>query len=95
MIYLIHFDREYKGCNHYLGYTEKENVEERFNRHKAGRGARLLKVLNDNNIDYKVVRTWDKERSFERKLKKQKKARKLCPVCNPDSWQNNKKGEAK
>ena len=29
------------------------------------------------------VRTWDSGKGLERKLKKRKKARLLCPVCNP------------
>lgn len=95
MIYLIHFEHEYKGTRHYLGYTEAETVDARLERHRASRGARLLQVLNDNNINYDVVRTWPGDRRLERKLKKQKNARRFCPICNPKKYMNNKKEEIK
>jgi hypothetical protein len=32
-------------------------------------------------IGFQIVRTWPGSRSFERKLKNRKNARKLCPIC--------------
>ena len=68
MIYLIHFEKYFHHCRHYIGYTSKDDVEERFVRHKAG-------------IDFQVVRTWEGGYELERKLKNRKNAKKLCPIC--------------
>ena len=88
-VYLIHFDEKYHHAAHYIGFCEEGKVEARLERHKSGGGARLLQVLNEKGIDYKIVRVWrDKDRNFERKLKNHKKSSRHCPICNP-----NKKGE--
>ena len=88
-VYLIHFDEKYHHAAHYIGFCEEGNVEARLERHKSGNGARLLQVLNEKGIDYKIVRVWEHgDRNFERKLKNHKKSSRHCPICNP-----NKKGE--
>jgi len=52
--------------------------------HKRGEGSRLLQVLNENGINWRLVRVWEGvSRKFERKLKSMKNAKKYCPVCNP------------
>lgn len=84
MVYLICFDEKIHHAKHYIGYTK--NVEKRYKRHKAGTGSRLLKALNKRGIDYRVVRTWEGDKKWERKLKKRKNAKKLCPVCNPAGY---------
>lgn len=82
-VYLIHFDEPLKHARHYLGYSR--NVVQRFESHIKGRGARLLEVLNEQGITYKVVRVWaGVDRHFERKLKRRKGTPKLCPVCRGD-----------
>jgi predicted GIY-YIG superfamily endonuclease len=87
MVYLIHFDSPISPdhtCQHYIGYTAR-GKRKRFSEHRRGLGARLTQVANERAIDYKIVRTWWKNgtRELERKLKNQKNAPKLCPVCNP------------
>lgn len=82
-VYLIHFERKYKHAGHYLGFCSK-SVTARMKRHLAGRGARLLQVIQENGIEWELVRTWKGGRDFERKLKKGKRSPKLCPVCNPN-----------
>lgn len=81
MVYLIHFEKPFKHAQHYIGFTD--NLEQRMHDHELGtRGAKLLKAVRDAGINFSVVRTWPKgDRNFERKLKKQKKSRCLCPVC--------------
>lgn len=86
-VYLIHLDQSIAHARHYLGYTSLECVQDRLARHKAGNGARLLQVANERGITYSIVRTWEfatwqEARKFERKLKLQKHAPRLCPVCN-------------
>ena len=82
MIYLIHFEKEYKGCLHYLGFCENGNLKARLKRHKEGRGSKLLRAVNKAGIDYSIVRTWDGNRNMERKLKRQKNAKRFYPACN-------------
>ena len=80
MIYLIHFDRPLHHARHYLGYCADGTLEVRLIRHRAGRGARLLAVLRELNIGWRVVRVFDGDRHFERRLKATASTR-LCPVC--------------
>ena len=89
MTYLMHFEKEYKGCGHYLGFCEDGNLESRLKKHKSGNGAKLLKALNQANIKYEIVRIWQNEdRNFERRLKNQKNSKRFCPVCNPYNYWN-------
>jgi hypothetical protein len=81
MIYLIHFDRPLHHARHYLGYCADGTLEVRLIRHRAGRGARLLAVLRELNIGWRVVRVLEGDRHFERRLKKGKGSTRLCPVC--------------
>ena len=88
-VYLIHFDKPYKHARHYLGYTALESANARLQRHKSGDGAKLLRVCNENNIDYDIVRMWDcnnihDAKVLEHKLKKQHNSAKLCPICRKE-----------
>jgi hypothetical protein len=80
MIYLIHFDRPLHHARHYLGYCADGTLEVRLIRHRGGRGARLLAVLRELGIGWRVVRVLDGDRRFERRLKAAGSTR-LCPVC--------------
>ena len=80
MIYLIHFDRPLHHARHYLGYCAEGTLEVRLIRHRAGRGARLLAVLRERNIGWRVVRVLEGDRRLERSLKGTSSVR-LCPVC--------------
>lgn len=81
MIYLVHLDRPLGHARHYIGYTGKASVQQRLKRHRAGRGARLLRVCNREGIEYRVVRVWRGTRKDERRLKKRGGAAPLCPIC--------------
>lgn len=80
MVYLIHFDRPLHHAKHYLGYCADGTLEVRLIRHRAGRGARLLAVLREFNIGWRVVRVFEGDRKFERRLKGRGASR-LCPLC--------------
>lgn len=80
-VYLICFDKSYHHARHYLGFT-KGPVEDRLDEHRRGHGARLLQVINEAGIGWRLVRTWRGDRKLERRLKRWKKSRKLCPICN-------------
>ncbi len=85
--YLLHFDRRYKQAGHYLGSTT--NLQARLNQHAAGNGARLLQVVAQVGIKWRLVQTWPGGRDVERRLshrdprwgKRQKNSSRFCPIC--------------
>ena len=78
--YLLHFTEKYQHAGHYLGFSP--NIAARLQEHEAGRGARLTQVVKDAGIGWTLARTWPKAtRRDERRLKCQKHAPRLCPVC--------------
>lgn len=86
MVYLLHFDPPYRHARHYIGYTQQ--LESRLERHEMGRGSPLVQAALAAGCTVTVARTWGAEgvedvhdRSFERKLKRQKNAARLCPMC--------------
>lgn len=80
-IYLLHFDRPLAHAKHYLGWTE--HLEERLDCHRRGDGARIMAVLAEQGIGWRLVRTWKGDRNLERRLKNRKETPQLCPCCNP------------
>ena len=79
-VYLLHFSTPYKHAKHYLGWTEG-SIEERLMQHRAGQGARLLQVITEAGLTFRLVRTWDGTRCLERQLKNRHEAPRLCPLC--------------
>jgi hypothetical protein len=79
MIYLLHYDRPLHHAQHYLGFTD--DLDARTTRHLTGFGGRLPAVFSELGISFTIARTWDGDRTLERKLKKRKNGRKLCPIC--------------
>lgn len=84
MIYLLHFDRPFKHARHYIGWTQ--NLEERLAAHRAGarRAGRLVQVAAAAGIAFRLARTWDRERGYEVRLKKQGGASRCCPICHAE-----------
>lgn len=83
-IYLVHFDRRYKHAQHYMGFCESDDVVPRMERHRAGRGARLLAAVSGANIRFRIARLWrgrKADRTFERRLKNNCRLADLCPLC--------------
>jgi hypothetical protein len=93
-VYLIHFDEPigdlsnpHGQAHHYLGYTE--DLEERLARHRAGNGARLLEVLAERGISWRLARVWpDGDKALERRLKNCHGGGRFCPICDPDGAMN-------
>lgn len=85
--YLIHFLQpisEKHTTLHYLGYAENlRTLETRIAHHRKGTSkVRLLEVAKERGIDFIVAKVWeDGDREFERKLKRQNNAPRLCPIC--------------
>jgi predicted GIY-YIG superfamily endonuclease len=78
-VYLIHLESAIAHSQHYIGWTK--HLSERIAHHKNKTGARFLQVAVELNIDFDVVRTWEGDKNLERKLKNQKNARRICPIC--------------
>ena len=94
-VYLIHLDKPLCHARHYLGYTALESVNDRLARHKRGDGAKMLRAANEQGIAYQIVRTWtcttiQEAKELERRLKHQKNAGRLCPVCQGIAKKNSK-----
>lgn len=79
-VYLLHLERPLGNCSHYLGHAE--DVDRRYDIHAKGHGASFTRAAVHRGIKFAVVRVWaDADKATERRLKKQKKAWRLCPVC--------------
>jgi predicted GIY-YIG superfamily endonuclease len=82
----LHFSRPLlKGrpARHYIGWAH--NVKARVYHHRKGQGAAITRAARQRSIGLKVARVWyGQDRAFERQLKNQKNATRLCPICNPD-----------
>src|SRR5450755_171331 len=80
IIYLLHFATRYKHAGHYLGYVETD-LERRIIEHERGFGANLVRVIRAAGIDFVLARTWNGDRSRERRLKNTDGSARFCPVC--------------
>lgn len=85
-VYLLHFERKLADhAGHYIGYCDDGHLEQRIKQHRSGNGARIMEVCAERGIGFRVVRAWMGSRGLERRLKRQKNAWRLCPVCNPEA----------
>lgn len=83
-VYLLHFDEPYYHAKHYVGSTD--DIEQRLIRHKNGNGARLIKVISDAGISFRLAKLWTfdnikEARLFEKALKHMKNTPRYCPEC--------------
>ena len=83
LIYLLHFERPYQHAKHYTGWTP--NLPRRLDAHAAGRGARLMAVIAQAGIGWRLARLWIGTRALERALKRQGGASRRCPLCGVTS----------
>ena len=58
---------------------------------KRGNGANFLAVLNHFDIGYSIVRLWDGDRDVERRIKAQKSAARMCPLCASNYGRNHER----
>ncbi len=85
-VYLIHLDRPLAHARHYLGSTD--DLERRLHEHEQGNGSRTLAAVARAGIPWRLARTksWPQllpgDRTWERRLHKYKKSRRLCPLCS-------------
>lgn len=72
-------------ASHYIGYAE--NIDERLEQHRKGNGSAFMTAVAKKGIRWDVARIWPGEnRDWERRLKNQKNAARLCPICNPNAF---------
>lgn len=79
VVYLLHFTQPYKHARHYLGWTR--DLPGRLAQHETGTGARLLQVVADAGIEWRLARLWPGGRHRERAIKRQGGASRCCPMC--------------
>ncbi|ASC70294.1 hypothetical protein XM38_012310 [Halomicronema hongdechloris C2206] len=83
--YLLHFRQPLdpstpNRARHYIGYAT--DIDKRIKQHRKGRGSRFCAVAHERGIEFDVVCTWpNMGRDFERALKAQKNAPRLCWCC--------------
>jgi predicted GIY-YIG superfamily endonuclease len=80
--YLIHFERPINksGTQHYIGFAL--HLNERIAKHRASKGAQILRRANALGIRWEVVRVWrNGSREAELGLK-QFGGKNLCPRCS-------------
>lgn len=80
-IYVLHFDRPLTHARHYIGWTERDDLDARLDEHRAGRGARIVEALVAAGIGFRVAATYLGTRHDERRMKRQKHGGRFCPEC--------------
>src|ERR1039457_3916530 len=71
--YLLHFERRYQHST--------RNLKRRLAEHAAGRGARLVAVIQAAGIGWELARVRPGGQGRERQLKRQGGASRRCPLC--------------
>ncbi len=85
VVYLIHFDQPYYHARHYLGTTN--DLDARLRQHMQGRrygGARLMEVITQMGITWRLAATWVGGRDLEKRLKSWCNSSRLCPICKAE-----------
>jgi predicted GIY-YIG superfamily endonuclease len=82
-VYLLHFDQRYVHAGHYTGWAD--NLDHRIAQHQRGTGARLVEVITQAGIGFKVARLWPgASKAQERSLKNSGGASRYCPICKDE-----------
>ena len=91
-VYLLHFERPIAPgrhtTQHYIGHAD--DLARRIQAHHAGRYgggsgcAKLCAVAHERGIGFTVARLWRGGYDLERRLKRLKAGRRLCPVCGQE-----------
>ena len=76
-VYLLHFDRKLHHTGHYLGSAD--HLDRRLAQHRADRGG-FIELITQAGIRFRLARTWEGDRTLERRLKRRKEAPRLCPI---------------
>lgn len=83
MLYVLHFAEplgsEKHRARHYAGYAV--NVYARFEIHLQGRGAAITRAARLRGIKIYIAAILPGDRNDERRLKRQKNLKRVCPIC--------------
>lgn len=80
-VYLLHFSQPFSHARHYIGWAKHK--DKRISHHRCGTGAKLTKAVVNAGIELIEARFWEgRDKNFERRLKKLKNSKKLCPICS-------------
>lgn len=85
--YLIHFNSKIGNpanrrgqAQHYLGCTS--SLKRRMADHRSGNGSKIMAAVARAGVSWRLARTWSHgTRKLEKRLKAQKNAPRLCPIC--------------
>lgn len=82
-IYLLHFSHRVGHAQHYIGWAMEGGLFKRLAQHESGNGRAtpLIRALIASGGRFRLARVWDGDRHMERRLKRRKGARQLCPIC--------------
>jgi predicted GIY-YIG superfamily endonuclease len=82
-VYLLHFDQRYQHAGHYTGWAD--DLDRRLAQHQRGTGARLVEVITQAGIGFRLARIWPgASRARERSLKNSGGASRYCPICQDE-----------
>jgi len=82
-VYVLHFDRPFGHARHYIGWGR--NAKDRIAAHRAGRGSRLMSVIREAGIGFRVAAIMPGTRELERRLKNRGGGARSCPICHEES----------
>lgn len=83
-VYLLHFERPYKGrSRHYLGFTQGD-LEQRLENHRRGTACATTKVAFERGIGFVLAGRWSGPRGLKRQVKSRGVV-KCCSVCPSSS----------
>jgi hypothetical protein len=81
IVYLLHISPPFKHACHYAGVTKRDDLWERLEEHRTGRGALMLRHASNAGSNLMLARVWyDVPRKFELSIKG-RSMRYLCPIC--------------
>jgi hypothetical protein len=84
-VYLLHFEQRYEHAGHYTGHADNFNNRVAEQASGDSRAARLLQVIAQAGIGFRLARVWPgASKGYERSLKNSGGASRYCPICQQD-----------
>jgi hypothetical protein len=84
-VYLLHFDQRYEHAGHYTGHADDFNNRVAEQASGDRRAARLVQVITQAGIGFRLARTWPgASKAYERQLKNSGGASRYCPICQEE-----------
>jgi len=84
-IYVLHFERPLSHAHHYVGCTAA--LRDRLTAHARGQGSRLMSVLRDLQIEWRLASLYQTSHAGMRRIERQIKScghgPRFCRICKP------------